>query len=283
MNNDFVIYLEAEGYSKNTIVSYTNAVNGLLEYTGKTDVEINPMDIIRWKKMMMEKYAGATVNLKVNGVKTYYKFLQLSGEIKTSPADDVRLIKVENKEKHFMSAEMISDMVNATNSVKMKAIILTFATTGLRVSELTTITLQQYEDMKAKGVNWIEVTGKRNKTRKVFFNDELFRAIDKYIETSRSKNGDKFLFLSNWGGIIHRNSLSESLKIIARRAGVPFWEDICNHALRSAAASIYSEMGVPVADIRDLLGHASIQTTNRYIKANEHRVSNAVNSMAFMR
>ena len=217
----------------------------------------------------MKKYGGATVKLKVKGFKTYYKFVQLSGEIKSSPADDVRLIKVENKEKHFMSAEMISDMVNATNSVKMKAIILTFATTGLRVSELTTITLQQYEDMKAKGVNWIEVTGKRNKTRKVFFNDELFRAIDKYIETSRPNNGDKFLLLS--------------LKIIARKAGVPFWEDICNHALRSAAASIYSEMGVPVADIRDLLGHASIQTTNRYIKANEHRVSNAVNSMAFMR
>ena len=112
----------------------------------------------------------------------------------------------------------------------------------------------------------------------------MIKAIDRYIENFRNIRPNistDALFVSHWGGKIYSNRLSETMKTLARKAGIPFWQDICNHALRSACASILSDNGAPVATIRDVLNHASIVTTNRYIKTAESSVEDAICAMNF--
>lgn len=285
MNENFVTYLKSEEKSEATIRVYVRNVGYFLDYVDKNDVDVTTMDVISWKESLISKgNSSATVHQYLASIKTYYDFLETIGLVEKNPVAKIKPVKVKNKEKHYMNQSMVQAMLDKTTNDRDYAIVLTFVTTGIRVGELINITLGQYEEMKSNGVNYIKTIGKGNKEHKVFFNAHMIEAIDKYIRTFRNTrrviSTDK-LFVSHWGGQIFSNRLSETLKTIARNAGIPFWEDICNHALRSACASILSDNGAPVATIRDVLNHASIVTTNRYIKTAENSVEDAIMAMNF--
>lgn len=285
MNENFVTYLKSEEKSEATIRVYVRNVGYFLDYVGKNDVDVTAMDVISWKESLISKgNSSATVHQYLASIKTYYDFLETIDLVEKNPVAKIKPVKVKNKEKHYMNQSMVQAMLDKTTNDRDYAIVLTFVTTGIRVGELINITLVQYEEMKNNGVNYIKTIGKGNKEHKVFFNTHMIEAIDKYIRTFRNTrrviSTDK-LFVSHWGGQIFSNRLSETLKTIARNAGIPFWEDICNHALRSACASIMSDNGAAVATIRDVLNHASIVTTNRYIKTAENSVEDAIMAMSF--
>ena len=285
MNENFVTYLKSEEKSNATIRVYVRNVGYFLEYVGKNDIDVTPMDVISWKESLIAKgNSSATIHQYLASIKTYFDFLETIGLIEKNPVAKIKSVKVKNKEKHYMSQAMIQAMLDKTTNDRDYAIVLMFVSTGIRVSELINITLEQYEDMKVDGVNFIKIIVKGNKENNVFFNAHMIDAIDKYIRKFRNTRPnittDK-LFVSHWGGKIYSNRLSETLKTIARNAGIPFWQDICNHALRSACASILSDNGVSVATIRDVLNHSSIVTTNQYIKTAENSVEDAIMAMNF--
>lgn len=285
MNENFVTYLKSEEKSEATIRVYVRNVGYFLDYVGKNDVDVTTMDVISWKESLISKgNSSATIHQYLASIKTYYDFLETINLVEKNPVAKIKSVKVKNKEKHYMSQGMIQAMLNATTNTRDYAIVLTMVSTGLRVGELTNITLAQYEDMRIDGRNFIKTIGKGNKEHKVFFNEHMIKAIDKYIENFRNIRPNistDALFVSHWGGKIYSNRLSETMKTLARKAGIPFWQDICNHALRSACASIMSDNGAPVATIRDVLNHASIVTTNRYIKTAESSVEDAICAMNF--
>lgn len=285
MNENFVTYLKSEEKSEATIRVYVRNVGYFLDYVGKNDVDVTTMDVISWKESLISKgNSSATIHQYLASIKTYYDFLETINLVEKNPVAKIKSVKVKNKEKHYMSQGMIQAMLNATTNTRDYAIVLTMVSTGLRVGELTNITLAQYEDMRIDGRNFIKTIGKGNKEHKVFFNEHMIKAIDKYIENFRNIRPNistDALFVSHWGGKIYSNRLSETMKTLARKAGIPFWQDICNHALRSACASIMSDNGAPVATIRDVLNHTSIVTTNRYIKTAESSVEDAICAMNF--
>lgn len=266
-------------YSDTTKESYVRYIKSFIGYVNKPENEITPFDIMEWLNLKEE--STATKHLKLEAVKSYFKFLKKFKIVDEDPTAEVETPEVKNKPKHYMDRNMIQSMINACQNNRDKAIVMTYATTGMRVSELTSVTLNQYKSMRENGGNKIRITGKGNKDRYVEFNPQVCEAIDKYLRTwNNGRNCDK-LFLSMYGNAIARNNLNTSLKSIAKRAGIPFWNEISNHALRSACASIYSEEGLPVANIRDMLGHSSIDVTNRYIKTGGMVTSEAVNHMTF--
>ena len=286
MNENFVTYLKSEEKSGATIRVYVRNVGYFLDYVGKNDVDVTTMDVISWKESLISKgNSSATIHQYLASIKTYYDFLETINLVEKNPVAKIKSIKVKNKEKHYMSQGMIQAMLDTTTNTRDYAIVLTMVSTGLRVGELTNITLAQYEEMQVDGRNFIKTVGKGNKEHKVFFNERMIKAIDKYIENfrhTRPNISTDALFVSHWGGKIYSNRLSETMKTLARNAGIPFWRDICNHALRSACASIMSDNGASVATIRDVLNHASIVTTNRYIKTAENNVEDAICSMNFV-
>ena len=286
MNENFITYLKSEEKSEATIRVYVRNVGYFLDYVGKNDVDVTTMDVISWKESLISKgNSSATIHQYLASIKTYYDFLETVNLVEKNPVAKIKSVKVKNKEKHYMSQDMIQAMLDKTTNDRDYAIVLTMVSTGLRVGELTNITLAQYEEMRVDGRNFIKTIGKGNKEHKVFFNEHMIKAIDKYIENfrdSRPNISTDALFVSHWGGKIYPNRLSETLKTLARNAGIPFWQDVCNHALRSACASILSDAGAPVATIRDVLNHASIVTTNRYIKTAENSVEDAIMAMNFV-
>lgn len=282
MNENYITYLESQRRSPLTIANYTKYIKMALEYIRKPENEITYMDLVAWKNTFANLKPNSQ-NIRIAAVKNYFGFLKKAGVIAINPAEELEKQKVRDcdvKQKPYIEAHYLRDMVNHARTLRDKAIILLFATTGLRVSELTGITLEQYKNMSGSDERELAIIGKGNKTRRVYINDETKRAIDCYL-TARPRSEYNNLFLSFQGGPIHSNNLSQTLKNVAKNAGYPQWQDICNHALRAAFATTKAEQGVPLTTIQSAMGHAKLDTTLIYIKRNQNVINDAMANMAF--
>lgn len=282
MNQNYITYLESQRRSPLTIANYTKYIKMALEYIRKPENEITYMDLVAWKNTFANLKPNSQ-NIRIAAVKNYFGFLKKAGVIAINPAEELEKQKVRDcdvKQKPYIEAHYLRDMVNHARTLRDKAIILLFATTGLRVSELTGITLEQYKNMSGSDERELAIIGKGNKTRRVYINDETKRAIDCYL-TARPRSEYNNLFLSFQGGPIHSNNLSQTLKNVAKNAGYPQWQDICNHALRAAFATTKAEQGVPLTTIQSAMGHAKLDTTLIYIKRNQNVINDAMANMAF--
>ena len=268
MNENYITYLESQRRSPLTIANYTKYINMALEYIRKPENEITYMDLVAWKNTFANLKPNSQ-NIRIAAVKNYFGFLKKAGIITSNPAEDLEKQKVRDcdvKQKPYIEAHYLRDMVNHARTLRDQAIILLFATTGLRVSELTGITLEQYKNMSGNNGRELMIVGKGNKTRRVYINDETKMAIDCYL-TARPRSEYNNLFLSFQGGPIHSNNLSQTLKNVAKNAGYPQWQDICNH--------------VPLTTIQSAMGHAKLDTTLIYIKRNQNVINDAMANMAF--
>lgn len=282
MNENYITYLESQRRSPLTIANYTKYINMALEYIDKSEDKITYMDLISWKNTFANLKPNSQ-NIRIAAVKNYFGFLKKAGVIAINPAEELEKQKVRDcdvKQKPYIEAHYLRDMVDNARTIRDKAIILLFATTGLRVSELTNITIEQYKNMSGRDGRELTIVGKGNKTRRVYINDEVKEAIDAYL-LSRPTSNCQNLFLSFQGGIIHSNNLSQTLKNVAKNAGYPQWQDICNHALRAAFATTKAEQGVPLTTIQSAMGHAKLDTTLIYIKRNQNVINDAMANMAF--
>lgn len=282
MNENYITYLESQRRSPLTIANYTKYINMALDYIRKPENEITYMDLVAWKNTFANLKPNSQ-NIRIAAVKNYFGFLKKAGVTTSNPAEELEKQKVRDcdvKQKPYIEAHYLRDMVNHARTLRDKAIILLFATTGLRVSELTGITLEQYKNMSGNNGRELAIVGKGNKTRRVYINDETKKAIDCYL-TTRPRSEYNNLFLSFQGGPIHSNNLSQTLKNVAKNAGYPQWQDICNHALRAAFATTKAEQGVPLTTIQSAMGHAKLDTTLIYIKRSQNVINDAMANMAF--
>lgn len=282
MNANYTTYLQSKSSSPLTIANYTKYINMALDYIGKPESEITYMDLVNWKNTFTNLKPNSQ-NIRISAIKNYFAFLKKSKVIEENPADGLEKQKIRDcdvKQKPYIEAHYLRDMVNHARTIRDKAIILLFATTGLRVSELTNLTVEQYMNLGGLDGRELAIVGKGNKVRRVYINDEVKEMIDNYLNT-RPKSNYNNLFLSYYGGPIHSNNLSQTLKNVAKKAGYPMWKDICNHALRSAFATTKAEQGTPLTTIQASMGHSKLETTLIYIKRNQNAINSAMKNMAF--
>ena len=282
MNTNYITYLQSQSRSPLTIQNYTKYINMALEYIGKSETEITYMDLVNWTNTFTNLKPNSK-NIRISAIKNYFAFLKKAGVISFNPAENLEKQKVRDcdvKQKPYIEAHYLRDMVNNARTIRDRAIILLFATTGLRVSELTGITLEQYKNLSGLEGRELTIVGKGNKTRRVYITDEVKATIDLYL-SERPHSEYNNLFLSFQGGPIHSNNLSQTLKNVAKKAGYPLWNEICNHALRSAFATTKAEQGTPLTAIQAAMGHSKLNTTLIYIKQNQNVINNAMKNMAF--
>ena len=278
MNKTYIDYLIANRKSENTVATYTRHIQAILNFINKPDNEITYTDLLTWQRSV-SNLSSSTVALQINAIKSYFNYLENVGVIKDNPASKLTLPKVKNKVKPYCTTEMVSNIINNARSPRDKAVLSLVASTGLRMSEMATITMKQWEDMKRYNARNITIVGKGDKERSIYINDMVMNAIDEYI--AHKKRSEKYLFESNGGKVMDDSNLNKMIKKTAQRANIPFWNDMSCHTLRAAFATIASDKGVPVAVISSALGHASLTTTTKYIKTCQEQINNAMSSMVF--
>lgn len=279
--NEYINHMRGNKKSEGTIHEYVRNLTDVFSTIGKDEEAIAYEDIEDYK-LSIASLSSSTINTRISALKSYYKFLMQRRYIEVNPVEYVECPKVKNKEKIPLTGEQVRAMIAKTSNVRTEAFIMALATTGMRIAELASVTIDDYNNRVG---NTIIITGKGDKERRVTFPDEAIACIDKYIWTERSvhaaKTGTNLLFVSNQGTALAAGNMGEQLKKIAKEAGIPQWDKVCNHLMRTTCATLALRNGVELPTIQKMLGHSNINTTTRYAKIADETVANAMATIRF--
>ena len=274
--NHYVNYLRGNKRSEATINAYVSDIEQCLNSISKPIEDVTIFDLEDWK-VGMSKLSSASMARKISSIKCFFKYLADRDVIAKDPACNLTSVKIKNKVKVVPNGAEIRKMLDVAGCNRNKAIIMTLATTGMRIGELCSITLEQY---KSRTDDAIVITGKGNKQRVIQFAHETIDVIDSYVKRDR-KDGCDRLFTSNMGNPIGRQCTGDMLKRTAKRAGIENWHDISNHYMRAAFATIALNNGVGLDIIQECMGHDSVQTTRIYAKTAASRKRDAMSRVYF--
>ena len=265
--NKFKDYLSYEkNFSINTITAYLKDINDfqnfLIDNGTKISKEINYSFVRQWIVILSEKkYSKISINRKIASLKSYFNFLVNIGKIKTSPLKGHKNLKSSSKIViPFSEDEMdkVFDNFESSNiNNRDKLIIEIFYSTGIRREELINI--------KIKNISFerkvIKVVGKRNKERIIPMLPNLSSNILNYID---EKDPKIYLFESSKS---KKLSISTIYRIVTKYfRSVSSKVRISPHVLRHTFATHMLNKGADINTIKEILGHASLSSTQIYTK-----------------
>lgn len=224
---------------------------------------------------------GSSINRRLSTLRSLYKFLQVEGMIEKNPMPGVTNVKTKQKDITYLDSEEISNMLQQVDAIENKmtkhqkayqnksklrdyAILITFVSTGLRVSELVGIDIDKIDFNN----NAMYVHRKGNKEQFVYFSDDVKDSIQAYIEIERkpSDSDDTALFLSNRGTRITVRSVERIVQKYTQDPSVTI-KHITPHKLRSTfGTNLYQETG-DIYLTSAALNHKSVSTTASHYSA----------------
>lgn len=271
----FKAYLQLEkSLSANTVEAYLNDVGKFAvfeeQYIKKNKLsDIDLADLQLFIKELNDIGLSATTQARIiSGLKAFFKYLFLEEEISGNPAGMMEAPQAGRKLPDTLSKEEIDLIVDEIDmslaeGERNRAIIETLYGCGLRVTELINLKIT---DIYFKEM-FVRVIGKGNKERLVPIGQTAIKYINLYLEYSRShllpkKNDEDILFLNRRGGRLSRTMIFLIVKNLGEKAGIR--KNISPHTFRHSFATHLVEGGADLRAVQEMLGHASIITTEIY-------------------
>jgi site-specific recombinase XerD len=264
----------ARGMGDKTRAAYGVDLAQLAEWAGGRELkptEVSHRDLRRFAAVLGERGAAkSTVGRKLAAIRTFYRHLIERGELEANPAELVSSPKKDSYLPQVLKSADVAELLEripATTPLDLRdrAMFELAYAAGLRAEELT---LLDSTDADPDGEE-VRVEGKGRKTRFVPVGEHAWRALDRYLTRGRPAldSGDSdALFLSKSGRRLYTSDVRRRLKLQARRLG------ISPHTLRHSFATHLLEGGADLRTIQELLGHASISTTQTYTRVESRRL-----------
>lgn len=248
--------------SENTKKSYGKDIKYMLGYINKEESDITLADLLDWVNWMQEKgNSSATIARRIGTAKRYFSFLVDIEVLDADPSVKLTAPKVVNKVEPTLTSDEIQRILACAKNPRDKAIIATLASTGMRISELINIKLDDFDG------NDVYIIGKGNKRRLIHINDKAMGYINDYLKVR--KDGVDNLFVSNQHTPMLADNINRTLKRLANKAGVE--KNIHNHSLRHLWATSMLDHGVSLERIQLCMGHSDISVTTRYARIRNER------------
>ncbi|MDE7345801.1 MAG: tyrosine recombinase XerD [Muribaculaceae bacterium] len=277
---DFEAYLSLErGMSGNTCEAYVSDVCHLLEYLedeGLNPTETTEKDLHNFICTLRDIGIGPRSQARIlSGIRSYYKFLKLTGAIENNPTDLLESPRLGRHLPEVLSTAEIDMMIeqipsDKEESLRNHAIIETLYGSGLRVSELidARISRLSFDD------GCMIVEGKGSKQRIVPVSPVAMDLIKEYLpQRSRlniKKDSQDIIFLNRRGGKMSRVMVFYIIRDLAAAAGI--LKTVSPHTLRHSFATHLLEGGASLRVIQELLGHESLETTEIYVHLDRSRL-----------
>jgi integrase/recombinase XerD len=270
---DFEIYLRLEkSLSENSVIAYADDVLKLEKYFKEKGMDIAPASVsypdlkafLLW--FSSENTNARTQSRVLSGIRAFYRFLLIEGEIEENPASLIESPKIGLKLPEVLSVMEIDRMIsvidlNKPEGQRNKAIIETLYGCGLRVSELVNLRLTDIHPKEG----FVIVTGKGNKQRLVPISGTALEEIERY-KTDRNRlpviYDQNILFLNRRGSGLTRAMIFTIIKDLSAKAGI--MKTISPHTFRHSFATHMIEAGADLRAVQEMLGHESILTTEIY-------------------
>ena len=271
----FKAFLKLEkSLTENSIEAYEHDVEKLVQYLEFHHLELQPQDItlnvlqdfIKW--INQEGMSARTQSRVISGLRTFFKYLLIENVIRDNPAellDSPRIgralpdtLSVDDIEKIFAAIDL-----STPEGERNKAMLEVLYGCGLRVSELINLKFSELHF----GDGFISVIGKGDKQRLVPIGTRAMKQIESYRHQVRShieiqKGQEDYIFLTKRGRKITRVMVFYIIKDLAEKAGIR--KTISPHTFRHSFATHLIEGGADLRAVQEMLGHASITTTEIY-------------------
>ncbi len=282
----FLHYLEAEcGMSSNTISAYRRDLQKFFLWnTNHHKKTVHQVDITTLTEFLdfLQKsdLAGSSIARNLAAIRMFFRYLMLESVLTESTVDLISSPKLWQRLPKVLSPDMVNELLGSpVGSIdryarRDKAILAVMYATGCRVSEVT--------GLKIADVNleerYARCTGKGNKQRLVSLTPTAVDAIVTYLNLERpdmvanAVTDEGWMFVSRSGRRIGREAVWELVQRYAARTGCG--ADVSPHTLRHSFATHLLAGGADIRALQEMLGHASIRTTQIYTHVDHTRLKN---------
>ena len=257
--DEYIEYLEKiKGYSKNTITSYKTDIKKYFEYINKHNKNYDEIEKYI-QSLSKNKYAKSTVNRKIVSISSFFNWCINQKKLNIKDIKQIKNIKTERKLPTILTSNYINNLLDTiptstSKEIRDRTIIEILYSSGLRVSELTNLKVNDLKNNKS-----LKVLGKGNKTRILPMTDKSYNYmnlwISKYRNEYKNEKSGNYIFLGVRGGKI---SDREIQRIVNLRLGT------FPHSIRHTFATHLLDGGADLRVVQEMLGHTDPSTTQIY-------------------
>ena len=257
--DEYIEYLEKiKGYSKNTITSYKTDIKKYFEYINTKNKKYYEIEKYV-QSLSKSKYAKSTVNRKIVSISSFFNWCINQKKLNIKDIKQIKYIKTERQLPPILASNYINNLLDTiptstSKEIRDRTIIEILYSSGLRVSELTNLKVNDFKNNKS-----LKVLGKGNKVRILPMTDKSFNYmnlwISKYRSEYKNEKSGNYIFLGVRGGKI---SDSEIQRIVNLRLGT------FPHSIRHTFATHLLDGGADLRVVQEMLGHTDPSTTQKY-------------------
>ena len=278
--DEYLLYLRRECHlAENTVAAYSRDMKRFVTWmAGRHPSDLTISDLSDFVGTLHDsQLAPASISRSIVAVRTFFKYLQLEGIATENPAELLATQKSWQRMPGVLSPTEVENFLAAVKKSdafwqRDRALLEVLYATGCRASEVCTLRVRDL----TLSEKHLRCHGKGNKQRMVPIGGRAISAIELYIQEGRSALADRApvahdeLFLSRNGRPLDRIQLWRLVKRYAQRAGI--LSDISPHSLRHSFATHLLAGGADLRQVQEMLGHASIQTTQIYTHVEHSRL-----------
>ncbi len=261
------------GLSKNTLAAYRNDLGKYFDFLAKHSsdpLRASAQDVEDFSIEISKNLSAASRARLLASLRGYHKFLVLENLRSDDPTKRVRAPKLALRLPKALSQSEVMSLIEASGPapddesadflrLRNRALVELMYSTGARVSEIVNLDLDEVDDS-----GLMRVRGKGSKERLVPVGSYAKAALDAYLVRSRpvlaAKGSARALFVNQRGSRLSRQSIWE----IIQKAAQGINKEVSPHSLRHSFATHLLEGGADVRVVQELLGHASVTTTQIY-------------------
>ena len=282
-----------KGITSNTITAYKKDLNLFTNWCINNQIsliEVKKKDINLYIHFLKEQNLNSSsINRKLSVIKSFYDYLYQINLINFNELKTIVTQKLEKNLPKLLSEKEILHLIdkskemyveNPTKNIsylRIQVILEILYSTGLRISELLNIKINQVANIKDK----LYINGKGNKQRLVIFNKTALNLLKNWISImiKNNKNKNSYLFENIHNiKVISRQQIYKDLKKLALKTNTDV-EKLSPHSIRHSFASHMLNRGADLRSIQKLLGHSDISTTEIYTQVRQNRLKGLVNNI----
>jgi len=255
----FERYLMGEKRSFNTIKEYKSIVKNFLNFINKEPEKITIDDIEKYREYMAieKKYSKQTIYLTMKALQVFFKFT------KREDLSRLKAPKRSRKLPNYLNENEMRQILEASkNNKRDYAILMVLAYSGIRVSELCSLRIEDVDFFE----NVIHIrSGKGDKDRMVIVDSKVMSAIRDYLNDEKRQEG--YIFISRKRTRITPTHVERIVRNYARNVGIN--KKVTPHVIRHTFATTLLRNGADIRFIQQILGHSSVATTQIYTHVND--------------
>jgi integrase/recombinase XerD len=292
LHASFTEHLKVKNYSPQSVAAYSGHLRLFLDHLTENniiDVKRVTRDVLKdyQQKIIEQKtgrtkdggYAVGTISMKTRAVKRFFEYLEDAGTILINPAEHIKEPKKKTRLPRVVLSEdevrKILDQPNLSTlvGIRDRAVLEVFYSTGIRLEELTTLTIF---DCDLQG-GLLRVKGKFSKDRVVPLGKHAVRFLKEYITSVRPQHAKsnkqlRTLFVNQWGGSLSKQVIELMVRRYAKQAKIN--KQVTPHVFRHTFATELVRNGADIRAVQEMLGHADLKSTHVYIRVAGIEVKN---------